>query len=107
MGISFDARKCVQTVTHVPRLNCYLCVQTVPFGALTVRWTAALGTRRFAGAVVRGFADVADHRTMAALIEEHPLVAALILMGLGSALTLCIQAFLARYVSERADSMAA
>jgi len=46
MGISFDARKCVQTVTHVPRLNCYLCVQTVPYAKdnlVTVRGGIAEG----------------------------------------------------------------
>jgi len=29
-GTSFGARECALSVTHVPGLNCHLCVRTVP-----------------------------------------------------------------------------
>lgn len=52
MGISFDARECLQTVTYVPRLNCYLCIQTVPTRKLTARRCPTPIARRYAlGAV--------------------------------------------------------
>ena len=48
MGISFNARQCVQTVTHVPRLNCYLCVQTVPSNFAPNSDARKSGARRLA-----------------------------------------------------------
>jgi hypothetical protein len=44
---------------------------------------------------------------MIALIEEYPVIVALVLIGSSSVLTLVIQTFLTRYVGARADSMAA